>query len=150
MPLPTASNISWERETFYTTAHHCLIAGIVSGFVAAIPGLIDLFSVVSSNSKARRTGLMHITVNSAALLLFMISVAMRPSFVDRDIVSIVPAYLGLALLGIGGWLGGSLVYEHHVGVEAREDINYRAAPPPPESRWRPSTKGVRYIPSSLN
>jgi uncharacterized membrane protein len=128
-----------ERETFYTTAYHCLIAGIVTGFVAAIPGLVDLLSVVSSTSAARRVGLMHMTVNTSALLLFMASVLMRPSFVDRTIISIVPAYLGLILLGIGGWLGGSLVYEHHVGVEVKNERKPEAAPRPPESRWRPSS-----------
>jgi uncharacterized membrane protein len=116
-----------------------LIAGVVSGFVAAIPGLVDLLSVVSSDSAARRTGLMHMTVNSAALFLFIISVLMRPSFVDRTIISITPAYLGLVLLGIGGWLGGSLVYEHHVGVEVKDARKRNAAPPPPESPWRSST-----------
>ncbi len=103
-------------EALYTTAQHCLLTGIVTGLVAAVPGLVDFMTIIPSNSRAKRKARAHMIVNISALILFAISLFVRPMFVDRTVVSMLPAYLGLVTMMIGGWLGGSLVYEERIGV----------------------------------
>jgi uncharacterized membrane protein len=33
--------------------------------------------------------------------------------------------LGVVLISISGWLGGEMVYKHHVGVETQSDAEIR-------------------------
>lgn len=104
-------------EPLYQTGGHCMIAGVVMGFVAAIPGLIDFTSVIPENSRAKDKATYHLIVNTVALVSFLVSFLARPSFAERDVISVLPAYLGFLFLTVGGWLGGSLVYEEKVGIE---------------------------------
>jgi uncharacterized membrane protein len=120
--------------TFRTVAFYNLAAGIVGGVAAAVPGIIDYFSL---QGRARRIGTYHGLLNVAALVLFTVSWVLRTQWgagvVGRT--SWIPelaAMVGMAIIFASGWLGGSLVYEHGVGVEptpVRADarINRRAA-----------------------
>ncbi|MBM4440301.1 MAG: DUF2231 domain-containing protein [Candidatus Rokubacteria bacterium] len=110
-----------------TVAFYNIAAGIVGAVAAAVPGIIDYFSL---RGRARRVGTYHAALNIVALLLFTVSWLLRTQwgagYVGRD--SWLPeltAIVGVALIFPSGWLGGSLVYEHGVGV-SREPAN--AAP----------------------
>jgi uncharacterized membrane protein len=94
-----------------------MIAGVVMGVVAAIPGLIDFTSVIPENTRAKDRATYHLIVNTVALVSFLVSFLARPSFAERDVISVLPAYLGFLFLTVGGWLGGSLVYDEKIGIE---------------------------------
>lgn len=117
-----------------TVAFYNMAGGIVGAVAAAVPGIIDYFSL---HGRARRTGTYHAVLNLAALALFTISWVLRtqwgagmvgrPSWIPE-----LTAMVGLALIFASGWLGGTLVYEHGVGVdqpmpEAEPRIGRRAA-----------------------
>ena len=88
--------------------------GIVGAVLAAVPGLIDFFSI--TDRRAGRVALLHMICNGTALLLFVVSFVMR----FRDPLGALPvvvAALGVATLGIGGWFGGELVFVHGMGVK---------------------------------
>jgi uncharacterized membrane protein len=106
-----------SSESLYTTAGHCMIAGIVMGFAAAIPGLIDFTSIIPEDSRAKNKATYHMIVNAVALIAFLVAFLARPPFAARNLITVLPAYVGFLFLSVGGWLGGSLVYEEKVGIE---------------------------------
>jgi len=106
-----------SSESLYTTAGHCMIAGIVMGVVAAIPGLIDFTSIIPEDSRAKNKATYHIIVNTVALIAFLVAFLARPPFAARNLITVLPAYMGFLFLSVGGWLGGSLVYEEKVGID---------------------------------
>lgn len=100
----------WHEVAFYTMA-----GGIVGAFIAAVPGLIDFISI--TENKSRRLATYHLIVNLLATGLFILNVYLRAT---RDLGDILPLSLSLAaivLIGVGGWLGGELVYVHGVAVD---------------------------------
>jgi uncharacterized membrane protein len=101
---------TWADVAYYTMA-----GGLVGALAAAIPGAIDLFSITTGH--VRRIGLMHMAINLVVVLLYAINLGMRTA---GDLGAVAPVWLSgfaIALLGVSGWLGGAMVYEHGVGVE---------------------------------
>jgi uncharacterized membrane protein len=118
--------IGW-RTPWHEVALYTMAGGVVGAFIAAVPGLIDLFSI--KEKKSRGLAVYHLIVNLLATVLFAFNVYLRAT---RDLGDILPLSLSIAaiaLMGIGGWLGGELVYVHGVGVDP--------------GRPRPNTDNVR-------
>lgn len=106
-------------EPLYHTAGHCMIAGVVTGLFAALPGFIDFTTVIPGDTRAKKRAVYHLSVNTLALIAFLVSLFARPTFAERNILSILPAYAGFLCLTIGGWLGSALVYEDKIGIEEK-------------------------------
>ena len=96
------------------------VLGSVSAVVAAIPGLIDLFTAIPAGTRARGTAWRHGILNIIALVLFVVSVLTRPDAATMTYTAYATAILGLIVVSISGWLGGTLVYDHKVGVPGVE------------------------------
>ena len=98
----------WHEVALYT-----MCGGIIGAALAAVPGLIDLFDL--PKSKARTIGIWHMLTNVTVLTIFIIAF-----FIDiyshEDEVAFVLSLVGVALLLLGGWLGGELVYRYAIGV----------------------------------
>jgi uncharacterized membrane protein len=99
------------------------LAGVAMAVVAALPGFLDWLLAVPRGTEAKRTGLLHLTLNVTALVLFAVSLLVYLGSWNGPAKS---AGLGivLAALGVGatvgaGFLGWSLVQDHHVGVRMR-------------------------------
>ena len=104
-----------ENTAFNQTADHLRAAGLVSAVVAAVPGIVDYFTAVPAGT-ARRTATAHALSNSSALVCFT-AAALTGRNGDGDHRRVLQLEtLGTLLLSVGGWLGGSLSYHHHVGV----------------------------------
>ncbi len=104
----------------WTTGAYLSVAGVVTGLVAAVPGLIDYFAVVPPDSSAKTRATYHMLVNASALVLF------AAGWAFRDGTTLMPGYgtlvlqlAGVGLLTMGGWLGGTLVYRNQIGVDHR-------------------------------
>ncbi len=82
----------------WAAGFYCIVAGCVMAALAAVPGVIDLFSVVPPASSARQRGYIHGLLNSTALLLFIAIAAYRGGS------SVMPNNLSLFLsaVGVGG------------------------------------------------
>ena len=103
---------AWKQVAWY-----CIGGGIIGALLAAVPGLVDLTSISAGN--VRKVALTHMTVNLIVVGLFGLSFWCRTT----DPFGGWPAAIsgiGLLLLGLGGWLGGELVFVHGMGVEAAE------------------------------
>ena len=92
-------------------------AGVVSGLVAAIPGIIDWLNV-PDGSRAKSIGLVHGSGNVLALALFALSwKKRRPNETQPDTSAVALSVLGAAILSLTGWLGGEMVYRLGIGVD---------------------------------
>jgi uncharacterized membrane protein/nitrite reductase/ring-hydroxylating ferredoxin subunit len=104
----------------WAAGFYAVIAGCVIAVLAAAAGVIDWLYTVPPESSAKNRGLLHGGLNSLALLLF-IYVAYRlgsPSAVP-DGATLLLMGIGVVLVAISGWLGGTLVYRNQIGVDRR-------------------------------
>src|SRR5581483_10005401 len=90
---------------------------------------------IPDESPAHRTALVHLGVGVVILVLYLGAVAARwPAGSDdaRFLPAVVVDVLGLLAITAQGWLGGELVYKHHVGVltpsEGGDPVTLEARP----------------------
>lgn len=95
-------------------------AGIIGGLVAGAAGLADYLYTVPPDSSAKKRATQHLLVNVGALNLFTgATIARRQPSEPPSLWAVLAETAGLGLLGIGGWLGGTLVYRNQIGVDHR-------------------------------
>lgn len=105
----------WNTVVLYS-----LGGGIIGGVLAALPGMIDLFSLPPS--KAQKIGIWHMITNIVVLTI-MIIVFFLKIFSQTDFVNFILFIIGIILLGLSGWLGGELVYVNGVSVKKVDNYN---------------------------
>lgn len=103
-------------DKFHYIGYYLAVGAVISAAIAAIPGFIDLLTVIPAGTRARSTGWRHGLLNIGVLVLFVISILTRGHPSSMTYLSYGAAGLGTALLAISGWLGGTLVYDHKIGV----------------------------------
>ncbi len=106
--------------SLFAAAWYCIIAGLIGGVLAAIAGAVDLFTVVPPKSSAKGRGYRHAVLNAIVLALFVAEAAYRgTAATPADKTSLVLSAVGVFVLGISGWLGGTLVYRNQIAVDHR-------------------------------
>jgi uncharacterized membrane protein len=100
---------AWSTVAFYT-----LGGGIVGLVLAAVPGLIDFFTI--TDARVRGIAIAHMVVNVTVLGLFLLSFWLRWSGAV-GLLPLVVSAAGVVLLGVGGWLGGEMVFKHGMGMQ---------------------------------
>ncbi|MBV9356380.1 MAG: Rieske 2Fe-2S domain-containing protein, partial [Chloroflexi bacterium] len=88
-----------------------LAIGILGALPTALAGAVDW---TETGGSARRTGLVHGLLNTAALGCFVGSLAARRS--DRRRLGLLLSATGLSIASVSAWLGGDLVYRLGTGV----------------------------------
>jgi len=106
-----------EVPVWRVVSLYAMGGGIVGAALAAVPGVIDFLAL--GQSRVQNFALSHMISNIIGLTIFLIAFALAVFSPDRVLVPFVLGIFGLLAIGIGGWLGGALVYEHGVGVECR-------------------------------
>jgi nitrite reductase/ring-hydroxylating ferredoxin subunit/uncharacterized membrane protein len=106
-----------SSESFWTTGGYLAAAGIASGLLAAVPGVVDFLAVVPPHSSAKRRATKHLASNGAALTLFALAWFLRGESPGGLVV--LTEVVGFLLLAAGGWMGGTLVYRNQIGVDHR-------------------------------
>ncbi len=105
-------NARWTQAAFYMIG-----AGVVTGLLAAIFGLVD-WTAIPKNTRAKSVGAVHGIGNVIVVLLFAGSFYFR--WLDPMIVPTVGyacSFLGFCIALFTGWLGGELVDRLGVGVD---------------------------------
>lgn len=95
-----------------------IAVSVIGGLLAAIPGVIDLFAVARKQG-AFRIGVIHGILNVAVTGLFAANFFLRSGAYmnpDRVTAPIFLSFVGVALLGISGFLGWRMVQTYHVGA----------------------------------
>lgn len=94
-------------------------AGLIMGLVAMFAGLFELRSL-ASGSPAMEVATWHMMAMSTVWVCFLAAILLSGStgldHSTAQVGAVVCAGVGFLLMGIGGWLGGRLVYEFGVGV----------------------------------
>lgn len=126
-----------EDPFYYRLATVANWAGVITAVAAALPGFIDWATGIPRRTAAKKTGLIHMGLNVTALLAFLISAMIASERWDQVLPSsgtnVVFSAIGLLLTLPAGFLGWSLVQDHHVGVqlspeqERLEPLNVPAA-----------------------
>lgn len=98
-------------------SYYMIIAGVISGLVAAVFGLID-WSAIPPGTRAKSVGIWHAVGNVVVVLLFagswwirLVDPANPPTL--AFVLAVVGAVLSLAT----AWLGGELVDRLGVGID---------------------------------
>jgi uncharacterized membrane protein len=126
-----------ERLGF--ASFYMIAAGILSGLLAAVFGLVDWLAI-PHGTRARRVGLLHGVGNVVVVVLFAVSWAIRYADPGRaGGGAVVVSLLGVLLALVTGWLGGELVDRLGVGVDdgAHLDAPSSLSGRPASERWEP-------------
>jgi uncharacterized membrane protein len=131
----------WKNPTMVTVSYWMIIGGIIGAIAAAPFGLIDWLAI-PKGTRAKSVGLLHGGGNVVVLLLFIGSWYVRYS--APGIIPYIPttlalllSFVGFALAGMTGWLGGELVDRLSVGVDDGANLNA------PNSLSGPATRGAK-------
>jgi uncharacterized membrane protein len=112
--------LATDRDmTWYDIAFWSGIAAWVSALVAALPGFVDLAGV-ALKSDAKAIALTHMVLNLAVVGMFAIATALmwdEGAVAGTELtITIVLHAVGVGALGLSGWLGGEMVFRHHLGM----------------------------------
>jgi uncharacterized membrane protein len=113
-----------DRPGFPVAAAYAIAAGVVGGLAAAVFGLVDWLAI-PAGSRAKRVGAVHGGGNVVVVGLFAASWLLRMSAGDWEpgAAALVCSFVGVALAGVTGWLGGELVERLGVGVDEGAGID---------------------------
>src|SRR5918993_4403609 len=104
------------NDYFYITAYYLEIAGIVTAVLAAVPGIVDYAAVVPPNSSAKKRATKHGILNVLLLLIFCFAWFYRRNEGFDPVIVLITETVGVILLSISGWLGGTLVHRNQIGI----------------------------------
>jgi uncharacterized membrane protein len=111
-------NPRWTQMAFYLIG-----AGVLTGLVAAVFGLLDWIGI-PGGTRAKRIGALHGLGNAAVVLLFVASFFLRwPDPASVPALAYACSYAGVLLALITAWLGGELVDRLGVGVDSDANLD---------------------------
>ncbi len=107
-----------DGSGFRLAAAYAIAAGIIGGLLAALFGLIDWLAI-PGGTRAKRVGAAHGVGNVVVVVLFAVSwfLRARAGGWDPTPVALIFSFVGFAVAGVTGWLGGELVDRLGVGVD---------------------------------
>ncbi|MEX2662995.1 MAG: DUF2231 domain-containing protein [Vicinamibacterales bacterium] len=109
----------WRLDALSISAAHLTLAGIASGLLAAVPGVIDYLYTVPPASSGKARAMRHGAGNVVALALFGLAFATRETDWTATGLTVVLEAVGVMVLGYAGWLGGTLVTRNLISVDHR-------------------------------
>jgi len=99
-------------------------AGLIAAMLAMVAGLLEL-RFIDMSSEAMRVATQHMMVMATVWLCFLLALLLSISTgLERSSAQLAAgacAGAGFVLMGVGGWLGGRLVYEFGIAVKTRRD-----------------------------
>ena len=128
-----------ETDAGYWAAGFWLAAvGLLSALAAAVPGFVDM-RAVPDKTRAHRTAAWHAVVGTSIIVAYGAAVWTRLTMgVDGAGVFLALDAVGTLLVTAQGFLGGELVYRHHMGVKTVEEGG-DPTPLVPPARAKPAT-----------
>lgn len=106
--------------TLWAAGAYLATATVITGVIAGVPGFIDYRYTVPPRSSAKKRATYHMLLNLTALAVIALGWAFRDGSTLRPGVgAIALEFTGLAIMTVGGWMGGTLVYRNQIGVDHR-------------------------------
>jgi uncharacterized membrane protein len=110
---------------WWQTGYWCLVAGVVMALPAAVTGLMELLAL-EERHPAMGTATRHMLIMGCAFAAYLGALLVRGGPLAPEGWRLPAALglstLGLALLAVGGWFGGRLVYWYGVGRAKPPDL----------------------------
>ena len=110
----------WGTPVWHDVAFFTMAGGVIGALVAAVPGFIDYLSLVrrpaTANSRVAAIATTHMALNLTVVVLYVVNLILRTRSAPDAALPFWLSLLGVVLLGMSGYLGGALVFEHRVGV----------------------------------
>lgn len=122
-------------DVWSTVALYSIAGGIVGAILAAIPGLIDYFSIDEAEMKRIATN--HLLWNVGSLVIFAISFWLRLRPDNQSKIPFLLSLLGVIMIGFGGWLGGKMVYVKGMAVDPVEQLDRKVKKLEQEAKAQP-------------
>ena len=117
------TSVASHISKFSEAAFYMIGAGIATGLLAAVFGLID-WTAIPAATRAKRVGLWHAIGNVVVLALFGGSFLLRWNSTSAPpIVAMMLSLAGVGLAMITAWLGGELVERLGMGVDPHANLN---------------------------
>lgn len=109
---------------WYQFAYWTMLIGLCGALAAAVFGFVDFFGVKMSEA-GYRIARTHMLINLGAVASYAINLWLRHDngamSGSRWTTAMLLEILTFAALGVSGWLGGKMSYEHKVGVVEHTD-----------------------------
>ena len=118
--LDIGSRVQDDGDALAEGSLWLIVIGLVGALAAAVFGLIDLSSI-RPRTRAFRTGITHLALNTVVVVLYAVNAGLRLGDDDGPVPAgqLVLSLVALAVLGVSGWLGGLLAY--HYGVRVADE-----------------------------
>lgn len=114
------AGVLMNARSLWTTGAHLALAGVATGVVAAMPGLVDFIYTVPPNSSGKKRAFRHMLSMVSAMVMFALARWLRGDAANQpDAILLGLEALGVITLMVGGWLGGTLVSRNQVSVDHR-------------------------------
>ena len=111
-----------------------LIVGLIASAPTALTGVVD-WTTITRSTPLWRTATLHWAAMVAATVVFALAAILgHDPYADGDVTAwpLTLTLVGYAVLTVGGWLGGTIVYVHGMRVlELTEEPTARAIAPAP-------------------
>ena len=108
-----------EPRTWSVGSMWLILIGVIGAAAAAIFGVLDLLNL-PRHTAVFSTGRLHAILNSTALVIFLVDFIWRfntrDSWDSAPVGPLVLSIIGLAVIGVSGFLGGKLAYRYGVRV----------------------------------
>lgn len=116
--LDIASYLAGPSNTLFRASFYAISFGIGMAVLAALTGFVDR-SDIRLDHPARKTSNIHMTLNLSAVGLFVINLFLRAQQLDltqTPLIHLLLSFVGVAILLVSGYLGGTMVYDNGIGV----------------------------------
>ncbi|MER3471626.1 MAG: hypothetical protein C4330_09905 [Chitinophagaceae bacterium] len=106
--------------SFTLAAFYCLAAGVLSGYLAMLIGLLDLIRIPKTNKPALGNGLIHGFLNFTVILVYRVlawkGYKAYPNLESPTRTLIIFKAILIGALLAGNYSGGTLVYKYLIGT----------------------------------
>lgn len=100
----------WSDMALFT-----MIGGIIGALLAAVPGLIDFFSI--ANGEVKKIARRHMSMNLVIVAMFGLNLWLRTGDSPYIASTISLSAVGITLLSFSGWLGSQLIQVYGMAVQ---------------------------------
>jgi uncharacterized membrane protein len=111
--------VTGKDAVWYSISYYSGIAAVVTALIAALPGFVDFFTL-ARGTNVESTALVHMGANLATVGLFVIAAILQRddnAIEGGALAAVVVLHaLGVGLTSLAGWLGGEMVFRHHVAI----------------------------------
>lgn len=124
-----------EEEGFAYAWYLAMYVGAPFAIITYVTGIADWLRIRNAEGIGR-TATIHGIANIVAGVFYVIALQMGDNGYDEGVVetgAFVMTLIGWSIMGIGGWLGGTIVFVHGMRVlELEREPTRRAVSPLPE------------------